>query len=240
MYLTPGRNPVNELLESQIKCHEVMLEEGVRGDQKIQQILARAKQKHVPVSYVGTKKLSALLPPDTPHQGVIATAERFSPELSLKDLAQERLDNQLYIYVREALYEHNAAAIIRSAECLGISGVIFPPKMNITPNMTRVAMGANFHIKTTQESLFNTIRVFRTNAYQIVGIEISGAKLLSEIDFRIPSLLIVGGEDRSLGPEVVSQLDHVACIHQSGKVNSLNMSVAASIAMYQRTLQLAQ
>jgi 23S rRNA (guanosine2251-2'-O)-methyltransferase len=239
MYLTPGRNPVVELLRSNIRCAEILIEDGIKEDEKIHEILTIASSEKVKVTKLGNKKLSSLLPKDTPHQGVIAYAEKFSPELNLKHLDKQPLQHQLYVYIREAVYEHNCGAIIRTAECLGVDGVIIPPQLNITPNLTRVAMGSNFHLPITKESLFNTIKTFKKNGYQTMALEINGDVELDFADFSLPTLLIIGGEDRSITPEIVKHIDQLVVIRQYGKVNSLNMSVAAGLAMYERSTQLA-
>lgn len=241
MYLTPGRNPVVELLRSSIDCQEIWLEKGANPDEKITEIVNTARARKIPVNHVERKQLVKLLnDPEAVHQGVVAKAHSFAPNLDLKRIGSEKLGNQLYIYIREALYEHNAAAITRSAECLGVSGVIFPPQIKITPNFARIAMGANFHIPVAKESLFNVMKIFRKGGFQIVSIEINGTKQLDEVNFNLPSLLIVGGEDHSISKEIAEKSDVVAQINQFGKVNSLNMSVAASLAMYERVRQLGK
>lgn len=239
MYLVPGRNPVLELLRSTVKCGEVWIEESAGKDEKISEIEKLARQLKVPVNHVARKDLVKLLPStDITHQGVVASAKSFSPTLNLKELSQQPLTNQVYIYIREALYEHNAAAIIRSCECLGASGAVLSPQIKITPNFARIAMGANFHLPVAQESLFNVMKIFRKNGYQIASIEINGSKLLHQVNFSLPTLLIVGGEDHSISPEVAEKSDVVARIAQFGQVNSLNMSVAASLALYERIRQI--
>ena len=238
MYLTAGRNPTIELLRSSVECKSIYLEQGINKDPKIKEIEHLAQRRDVNVTFLKTREIRRKAGKGIVHQGVLAEAESFSPTLNLNKLQAERLGNQMYVHIREALYEHNAAAIIRTAECLGVSGVILPPKLRITPNLSRVAMGANFHIPIAKESLFNTIKLFKQAGYQTMAIEISGNKQISEIDYSIPTLFIVGGEDRSISEAIIEDTDHLAVIKQFGRVNSLNMSVAASLVMYERGRQL--
>jgi 23S rRNA (guanosine2251-2'-O)-methyltransferase len=116
-------------------------------------------------------------------------------------------------------------------------GVIIPPKMSITPVVVRISMGAIFHIPFYSYSLFPAIKEFKNEGFLIAGIEINGEKTIYDTNLSDNVLLIVGGEDKSISPEVAQKCDVVMNIPQYGHVNSLNMSVAAGLAIFEYARQ---
>jgi 23S rRNA (guanosine2251-2'-O)-methyltransferase len=232
----PGRNPTIEALRSAHKVQTIYMEQDMNQDAKITEILNLAKSKNTLIKEVSRKELDKLAEGEN-HQGVVAEARNVE---ALKFSEQVLIDKPgFYIYIREALYEHNVGAIIRTAEAAGIAGVILAPKQELTATIGRMSMGAVFHIPIYSGSLFPTIKMFREAGMTISGIETNGGVNLFESHLDGDGLLIVGGEDRALSTEVAEKCDQLIYIPQFGKINSLNMSVAAAIAMYEHVRQSA-
>ena len=230
----PGRNPTIEALRSAYKVKTVYMEEGMNQDEKIREILTLSKAKGTEIIEVPRKQLDKLAEGEN-HQGIVAEAKDISPK---PFNAQTLIDHPgFYIYIREALYEHNIGAIIRTAEAAGIAGVILTPKQDLTATIGRMSMGAVFHIPIYSGSLFPTIKEFKQAGMIVSGIETNGAKNIFESDLKTDGMLIVGGEDRALSTEVATKCDQLLFIPQAGKINSLNMSVAAAIAIYEHIRQ---
>lgn len=232
MYI-PGRNPVVEALRSNVKIHKIYLEQGIRLDEKIEEIQRVSNKKSITIIHVSGKQLDKMSTRE-PHQGVIADVDIELTRLNSDTVVN---NNGLYIYIREAQYEHNIGAIIRTAEAAGAKGVIIPPKIDLTPVIARISMGAIFHIPIYSASLFPAIKEFKSANYRIWAIEINGATSIYETEIAGEGLLIVGGEDKSISEPIAAQCDNLVYIPQLGKVNSLNMSVAAGIAMYEHLRQ---
>jgi len=205
-----GRNPVMEALVAKAKLKKIYINQEAVIDAKLESILDLAKKQNVPVSYK-TKRFLNKLADNPMHQGVLAIkkdSEQISLNQFLQDIESSKgLDSKaiepnshppFLLYIRDAYNEFNVGAIIRSAEACGVDAVILPPKLEITSNMVRSAMGATEHIKIINENLFQTIKQVRDLGYKIVGIEISGEKYYYESDLTGPIMLIVGGEDKSL------------------------------------------
>lgn len=225
--LAIGRNPVTEALRSSHNVRKIYLQEGINESSKINEVLELAQQKQITVENWSRKKLDKKATGE-PHQGVIAEVGYSTPSITKADIIE---NSGLYFYVREAQYEHNLGAIIRTAEVAAIAGVIIPPKQEVTPVTVRVSMGGVFHIPIYQGSLFPTIKQFSKAQYTVAGLERGGENLL-EAEMPENTLLIVGGEDKELSPQVIDKCDQLVSIPQYGKVNSLNMSVASAIAIY--------
>jgi 23S rRNA (guanosine2251-2'-O)-methyltransferase len=173
------------------------------------------------------------------HQGIIADKEDgVAPglEMTLKEIEMSGKD-AFILYIRDAYNEFNVGAIIRSAEAVGVNAVIIPPKMDITPNMVRSAMGATEHLPVIKEGLYSTIKIVKALGIKVVGIELSGDKYYYQADLKGPIMLIIGGEDHSLSPGLQEKADFFVKIPMKGKVNSLNMSVAASVVMFDKLRQ---
>lgn len=237
-YTIEGRNPVIESIRSKQKPIEVYLEQNIREDGKIKEIIYLANKYKVPVKKVGKKKLNALSATHH-HQGVIAV-KRPAPQLSLKELLV-KLDHEnkqpFLIVVRDALYEHNLGAIIRSAECTGVDAVIIPPKVSITPQVVRTSMGATEHVNIVSSSFFQTLKILSKHGIRICAIEVNSPKYYFEEDLTGPVAFIIGGEDHSLTDTIHEKADFSVKIPLKGQVNSLNMSVATGIVLFEKVRQ---
>jgi 23S rRNA (guanosine2251-2'-O)-methyltransferase len=228
MYI-PGRNPAIEALRSPIQVNKIYLQEGINQDEKISQIIGLAQQKGISIIDSSRKQLSKMSG-DDPHQGVILDVELIANKLT-KDVVN--FNQGLYIYIREAQYEHNVGAIIRTAEVAGAAGVILNPRQELTPTIARISMGGVFHVPLYSSSLFPTMKLMKKQAYLVYALERGGQNTIYDVELSGNILLVVGGEDRSISPEVAAKCDDVLTIPQFGKVNSLNMSVAAAISIYE-------
>ncbi len=228
-----GRNPVLEALKadntSLIK--KIFVEKNInQKNNKIKTILSLARKRHIDVKFL-KKYLLDKKSQTKNHQGVIAI-KKILVSKTFSDLTNER--NAFLIYIREALYEHNIGAIIRTAEIFNMTGVILPPKIKITPQIVRASMGATEHINIINYNLFQAIKMAKDKNISVIGIERSSkATDLTKVKLKLPIMLIIGGEDRSLSKEILNKCDKTIMIPMKGKINSLNMSVAAAITIYE-------
>lgn len=226
-----GRNPVIETLRSNRKVIRVLLQKNINIDPKIAEILAKCQEKGIELIYKDKQSLDGISSTHS-HQGVIAeVAETREPKLD--EVINFEKINRL-IYIRDANHTHNIGAIIRTAECAGYDAVILPPKIKITGDIIRAAMGATEHIPVLHYSLFQLIKDIKKLAFSVYAIERSDSAInYTDIDYSNNFLLIIGGEDKSLTNELFDKCDQTIKIPMHGKVNSLNMSVAAAIVIYQ-------
>ncbi|MBD3362443.1 23S rRNA (guanosine(2251)-2'-O)-methyltransferase RlmB [Candidatus Dojkabacteria bacterium] len=230
-----GRNPVIELLKSGKPVKKLYLQNRIKQDTKINTIIKRAKKSNIRIIRKSKKKLDQISSTGS-HQGIIAMTDKVD-NISFDEFLENYSgqDNNLkLIYIREAYHEHNIGAIIRTAESAGFNAVILPPKINMTPQIIRASMGASEHIHIFNESLFPFLKKCKEELIKIVGIEQTENSILytkSKLTGNI--LLIIGGEDRPLSNSITNKCDIIVKLPQHGKVNSLNMSVAAAIIMYE-------
>lgn len=235
-----GRNPVLETLRSDKSkfIREIYIKDHVKKEEKLFEIIKLAKKYKIKVRFVRQEFLNKISETGK-HQSVIAIRGEL-PILSLKDIFEEKTqanEDVFLIYVREAFNEYNIGSIIRTAECAGATAVVLAPKTKVSPQVIRAAMGASEHVQIIHESIFNAIKMCKSYGVSSVAVEIDGEKLHFEENLTGSVMLIIGGEDRSLSTEVASKCDKSVKIPLIGKVNSLNMAVAAGVVMYEKLRQ---
>jgi 23S rRNA (guanosine2251-2'-O)-methyltransferase len=230
-----GRNSVDEALNSTLhNPRQVYLQEDINENAKIQRILIEAQDKKIPIKKLPRTEITRLCKSDD-HQGVAIDLE--FKESNLKDLLQSSKPGSIkLIYIYSATYEHNIGAISRSAEVAGLSGVVVPKTASITPTVAKTSAGAIFHIPIIKLPIFNAIKLCKSFGLQVIGIERDGENYYTA-DLTGDTLFIIGGEDKGLPDQIREKCDQIVEIPQFGKVNSLNMSVAASIIFFEKNRQ---
>lgn len=232
-----GRNTVLEALKSDTIILKLMVQSNIQEDEKISEILSLSSQKHVTVRMLDKKKLDRLSKTKV-HQGVIAFAKE-SQKLSTKNLIDSLPSGTIpfFVIIREALYEHNTGAIIRTAVCAGANGIILTSETKLSESVIRASMGATNYVKIAKDNLFNSIKILREHGIRVGGIETSAKSYHYDTDLKGPIALIIGGEDHGLSAEVLEKCDFSVRIPMFSKINSLNMSVAAAIVIYEKVRQ---
>lgn len=232
-----GRNPVLETLRSKTKVTLLFMQNDVRKNPKISEMVSTAQKKGVRIRRVSKNQLDKLSNTKN-HQGVIARVYR--PSVTLKDVLQkleEENKTPFFVLMNEVLYQQNLGAIIRSAECAGATGIIVPRKTKVTPEAIRASMGATEHIPIIKESIFNALRMLKDYGIKAVGIEASGDKFIYDSNLTGPLTVVVGGEDKGITSSLLQKCDEVLKIPLRGKINSLNMSNAAAIIFFEKVRQ---
>ncbi len=233
-----GRNPVIEALKSGISISKIAIKESSQSDPKIAEIIQEAQGKNIPLVFK-TKKFLNKITKGSIHQGVIAFTKEVK-QASLEEVVINLLDKGIepfLVFIRDAQNESNIGAIIRTAEAAGANAVVLPPKISVSAKVVHSSMGATVHIPVINANLFPSIKYVQTKGIKVVGIEMNGTKNYFDEDLSGPLMLLIGGEDRSLSDEIQKKCDSVVKIPMIGKVNSLNMSVAAGLVIYEKVRQ---
>jgi 23S rRNA (guanosine2251-2'-O)-methyltransferase len=232
-----GRNTVLEALKSNYDVLELYLQEFIPFDEKIKEINKHASKRKVEIKRTTHKALTKLVGEDE-HQGIAAKINYHDANLyDVLSNLNSNTKSKSFIYISDATYDHNIGAIIRSAECAGLAGVIVPTKINITSKIAKISTGALLHIPIIKLSIFQAIKSLHKEGYKICGIERDGNSYFNA-DLNQDCLFIIGGEDRSLTENIRTECDEILEIPQFGKINSLNMSVASSIVIFEHIRQI--
>jgi len=231
-----GRNAVREAFRAGAEIDKLFLEIGVKFDEKLDEIHKMAVASHTPIEKVIPKKLNKISKTDNHHQGVIAMAKAIE-EKSVKQVYKEviaRGEIPFFIILAGVLYEHNLGAVIRTAESCGVHAVIVPNRsIGLSPVVARAAVGAQEYIPLIHDNIFNTLKFFQNEAVFIVAATEDSQRQLYQANFSKPLALIIGAEDSGISTGFDKYLNDSVRIPMYGKIGSLNLSVAASVCMYE-------
>ena len=230
-----GRNAVIELLKSGHSVNKILIAEGSR-DGSVQKIFALAKTAGVVVEFLNRDKLDKLC--GGRHQGVAAyaAAADYSTVEGILELAANRNEPPFVILLDELEDPQNFGAILRTAEAVGVHGVIIPKRRNVQLNATvfKTSAGAAEYVKVAQiTNVAQTLKNLRG-----LGLKIVGSDMGAQVDFRRADLtggivLIIGSEGKGMRRLTRENCDLLIKIPMVGKINSLNASAAGAVLLYE-------
>ena len=231
-----GRQPVYEALKAGTLLEKIVILFGVKGDQ-IERIRGLAKRNNVPVIEVGKQKFRDLVS-DTTTQGVVAVvgSKKYVEVQDILNLAKERGEPPFVLLLDEIQDPQNLGALIRTAECTGVHGVIIPKHHSAAVNQTvaRTSAGASEHMLVAKvTNIAQCLDDLKKQGLWIVGTDSKAEKSYTEIDYTSPMALIVGNEGAGIRKLVKEKCDFAARIPLYGKIQSLNASVAGALIMYE-------
>lgn len=231
-----GRNPVHEALKQGLVL-SIKLEYGHENDAKIKQIMDLARKKRVKVEMVKRKQMERLSTTGN-HQGVIGYAQT-NVNWSLTKVLQETGKEVCVLILDQIQDPHNLGAIIRTSDGAGVDGIVIPKKGAADVNNTvhRVSMGASLNVPVWQTNLYPALKQMQDEGLRVIGVDASGTKPYFEEKLSGAVAIVIGGEDRGINPTLLSKCDSVVKIPMKGKLDSLNVSVATSIVLYERLRQ---
>lgn len=238
-----GVHSVESLLELEPERVLTLFTLKGRDDQRLQRILQLAEPFGISVQKASRDSLEKLAGQPF-HQGVVA-AVRALPTLNEKDLDQilESTTHPLLLALDHITDPHNLGACIRTAAAMGIEAVIVPRDRaaTLTPTARKVAAGGAEKVKFIQvTNLARTLGHIKENYnVRVVGTMLDEKALpIQQFDFTgTPICVVMGAEDTGLRPITQSQCDQTVFIPMSGNLQSLNVSVATGMALYEACRQ---
>ena len=234
-----GRNPVSEAVSSGRAIDHILVAKGeLNGSVKV--IVAKAKERQIPIKEVDRKKLDYMCG-GAVHQGIaaIAAVKEYASVDDIFELAQRRNEKPFIIVLDEIEDPHNLGAIIRTAECAGVHGIIISKRRAAGLNYTvgKASAGAYEYMPVARVTNIPTVLdELKERGCWIYGADMDGA-VYAENDLKGACALVIGSEGRGLGRLVKEKCDVILSLPMCGKINSLNASVAAGILMYEFTRQ---
>jgi 23S rRNA (guanosine2251-2'-O)-methyltransferase len=231
-----GRNPVLEALRQDLVT-SIKLEYGHDDDPKIKQIIDLARKKRIKIEMVNRKKIQKLSTTGQ-HQGVLAYAQT-NIGWSLSKVLKETRKEVCIVVLDQVQDPHNLGAIIRTGEGAGVDGVVIPKKStaDLSNTVHRVSMGGSLYVPVWQTNLYPAIKQMQDEGLRVIGVDASGLKPYYEEKLSGAVAIVVGGEDRGINPTLLGKCDSVVNIPMRGKLDSLNVSVATAIVLYERVRQ---
>lgn len=228
-----------EALEQGVTIEKIFLLRTANGTD-INSIKQKARELNIPISQVPVEKLDYLT--KTLHQGVVA----WTSLLQYVDLQAgisfvvEKGETPLFLLLDGITDVRNVGAIARSALCCGAQGIILPTShaASLTEEAIKTSAGALRKILLCRTpSVQQAMDVLRLNGIQILGTQMKGSVPVYESDLTIPSVIVMGAEDTGISKEVLKRADQLIRIPMVSNFDSLNVSVAAGMILYEALRQ---
>ena len=189
------------------------------------------KDKHISYKIVDRRTLDKMSKSGN-HQGYLAEVKDFQMS-TIDEMLKNK--NGLIVMLDGLEDVHNLGAIIRTAECAGVDGIVYKTHNSVKINDTvaKVACGALEYVKICEvTNLVNTIKDLKKKGYWIVGTDGNSSQLYTDIKYDFNTVLIIGSEGKGISRLVKEECDYVIKLPMVGHVTSLNASVAAGILIY--------
>ena len=229
-----GIRPVVEAIEAGREIEKLYIRKGAEG-QLMTELRDLCLRHRVHVQEVPVEKLNRLVRGN--HQGVVAQIAAIA-YVQLDDILERVPDDEtpLVVVFDGVTDVRNFGAIARSAECAGAHGLIAPLKNSAPVNAEaiRASAGALTTIPVCRVgSIRNTIKTLQAEGFQVVAATEKSRKLLYDADLRRPTALVMGAEETGISMEVLKLCDERLAIPLIGRIESLNVSAAAAVMLFE-------
>ncbi len=230
-----GTRAVMEAIAAGKEIDKVIIQSGLTND-LVKELIGVARSNNIPVVYVPAEKLKRMSSKN--HQGVICllSAVSFS---SVDDLIFKAYNDgrEPFLLILDRITDvRNFGAIVRTAECAGVDGIIIPEKgsVPITSDAMKTSAGALNHLPVCKEKdLKKTIQLLHDNGIRVLACTEKTERSIYQLNLSGPIAIIMGSEEDGISDNLLRQADELARIPLKGKIGSLNVSVAAGIALYE-------
>lgn len=230
-----GIRPVMEAIDAGREIERIILRVG-SGGENIFTLQRIAKQREIPIQRVPAPWFSRL--GSRNHQGIVAYISpiTYQPLEQLIPAIYERGEEPLILLADGITDVHNLGAIARTAECVGAHALVVPARgsAQIGPDAVKTSAGALQHINVCRvASIPSTLEFLKQSGLTIVAASEQGRELYSNAQLRGPIALVLGDEGEGLAPATIQMADVLVKIPIHGTLQSLNVSVAAGIILYE-------
>lgn len=231
-----GRKPVLEVINSNVELEVIYVSFGQHGD-IINKIFSAAKKRGIKITQLSSSKFDSLSEGQNA-QGVLAlrSAQKY---FELNDLVDEAKKSSMpLLLLLDSIQDpHNLGAILRSAECAGVNGVVLTTNQSapITDTVEKISAGAVSHLKICKvNNMVQTIQLLKKEGFWVFGSHLAHeSQNFTKQDYKMPLALVVGNEEKGIRKLVAENCDFLIKIPMMGKIDSLNVSVATGILLFE-------
>lgn len=240
-----GVLPVLERLRANPKkVEKILIAEGGH-EKRLQEIFDLAKENRIPFQRVPRQNLSKFVESEANHQGVIAfaaSADYYDADKLLEEVTAKtgNGENPLLVILDGIEDPRNLGAILRTVEGAGVDGVFIPDRRAVGLNETvaKSSAGATEYVKVAKVTNLNRlIEDLKQRNIWVVGTSVETEKSYSEWDWQQPTALVMGSEGKGLHRLVAENCDVLIKIPMQGKIESLNVSVATGVILFEALRQ---
>lgn len=234
-----GLRAIIEAIDSDTPINKVYLQKGLDGDLFVQ-LQNRIRKAGITASYVPPQKLNKLVKGN--HQGAVAIVSpiSFSVFEELVDQVCAQKKAPLFLLLDRVSDVRNFGAIIRTAVCTGVDGIIVLSSGSapVTADTVKTSAGAVFNIPIAKVNhLKDAVYYLQASGVELIAATEKTTNTLYELDLKKPLGIIMGAEDKGISPALLKIVDHKAQIPMVGDIASLNVSVACGVFLYEAVRQ---
>jgi 23S rRNA (guanosine2251-2'-O)-methyltransferase len=230
-----GIRPIIEAIKAGKEIEKILLQTNLKGENSWE-LRKLTTELDIPVQYVPIEKLNRVTQKN--HQGVIAY---ISPVIyqPLEQIVPSLFENGKtpFLLILDRITDvRNFGAIARTAECAGVHAIVVPSKGSglINEDAVKTSAGALYKIPVCrEENLKTTIEFLKDSGLKIISCTEKGEQLYYEADYREPLAIIMGSEEDGVSQEYLKRSDAMVKLPVLGEIESLNVSVAAGIVLYE-------
>ncbi len=231
-----GRNPVMEALKSGREIDKILVAKGTRGG-FLTEILAKAKDKGIIIQYADRQKINEMSRSNA-HQGIIAfvAAYKYVHFGDIIEIARNKGKDPFILILDRIMDPHNLGSIIRTADAVGVDGVIIPKRRSasLTAAVAKSSAGAIEYVPVARVSnIAQIIDRIKEKGIWVAGAHMDGAKEHYNTDLKGPLALVIGSEGKGISRLIKEKCDFLVKLPMIGEISSLNASVAAAVLMYE-------
>ncbi len=234
-----GTRAVIETIKSGKTVERIFLQKDLKND-LTKELVELLRGSMVTVSKVPVEKLNRLTRKN--HQGVVAFVSPID-FVTLHNIVANSYENglaPLVLILDRVTDVRNFGAICRSAECAGVNGVVIPTKGGamINSDAVKTSAGALSYLPICKEdSLTHSIKYLKDSGFQIVACTEKTEKKVFDADLSVPTAIIMGSEEDGISEELLNAADEKLMIPIVGQIDSLNVSVAAGVILFESMRQ---
>lgn len=223
-----------EAIRAGKEIEKIMIQSGLAND-LIKELIATAREHHVPYTFVPAEKLKRLTSKN--HQGVVCllSSVTYASLDNIIDRAYSEGREPFLLILDRITDVRNFGAMARTAECAGVDAIVIGEKGNapITGDAMKTSAGALNHLAVCREKdLKQTVRSLKDNGIKVIACTEKASLDLFNAPLTGPIALIMGSEEDGISDALLRDADELARIPMKGKIGSLNVSVAAGVAIY--------
>lgn len=230
-----GRNPLIEAIQNGTSIEKIFILKSASGEE-LSTIKSLARTMDIAISLVPIEKLTRFT--SSNHQGVVAIAGLidFQPLQEVISQAVDKGETPLLVLLDGVTDTRNLGAIARAAQCYGAHALVVPSSNNaaITEDAVKTSAGALEVLPICRvSSIEQAFDIIKLNGIQTIASTLETDSLISEIDFKLPTAIVLGSEDKGVSRYVLKNSDYLFKIPMSGQFDSLNVAVSAGIILYE-------
>lgn len=234
-----GIRAIIEAINANQEIDKVFIQSDTQGD-LMKELMSAMKRKSINFSYVPVEKLNRLTPNN--HQGAVATISpiAFHDLEKLIDKVVESGEKPFFLLLDQLSDARNFGAIIRTAECTGVHGIIVQKQGSAPVNgdTVKTSAGAVFNVPICKvEHIKDALFLLQASGIKTIGATEKTENNIYDLDLNQGIAIVMGSEDRGINPSVLKIIDEKAKLPMFGSIGSLNVSVACGAFLYEAVRQ---